>query len=178
MMGSPHRPASTYLRESLQRHHNSTFGGIRVKQFRQRWPNRHVARLRASTAATPNTPGTRRDRRAWKSSALRHAQRTGPSHRRSTARWSDSSYFCEQVPAPRTYGTPQGASASRRGDYLSAQTNRATSHLASTLRGHIGLDLFHPRLVGPGGVEFELEAVHHIRLDVGGVDVELLVPAT
>ncbi|AAS02856.1 hypothetical protein MAP_0539 [Mycobacterium avium subsp. paratuberculosis K-10] len=38
-------------------------------------------------------------------------------------------------------------------------------------------DLGIPVLVGPSGVHLDLEALHHLRLDVGDVDVELLVPA-
>jgi len=45
------------------------------------------------------------------------------------------------------------------------------------LGGHVRLDFFHPRLVRPGRVELELEAVHHIWRHLGGVDVELLIPA-
>ncbi len=49
-----------------------------------------------------------------------------------------------------------------------------------TVGGHLGEvvgDLLLPELVGLGGVDLELEAVGHLGLDVGGVDVELLVPA-
>ena len=38
------------------------------------------------------------------------------------------------------------------------------------------LDDLHPLLVRAGGVELVFEAVHHVRLDIGDVDVELLVP--
>src|ERR1700744_1899003 len=144
--------------------------------IRRRSTSRRAAPHREWTRATPSRPGRRRGSRAPPACGLGHARRTGPSRRRSTAHWSDSSCFCGPAPARRKRGTRRAPSASRRGGCLRATANRAALPRACRVGGHVRLDFFHPRLVGPGRFEFEFEAVHHVWRHIGGIDVELLVP--
>lgn len=139
-----------------------------------------LARRRRSTRPEPSMTGRDCIRRMGPVASQPISPHSGPGPRLSTAHSSGSSCFYEPALALHSAGMPRASWACRRGARPLSQAKPPSSHrvFGGSLRSDIGLDHLHPGLVRTGGVELKLEAVHHIRLNIGDIDVELFVPST
>src|SRR5271169_2835735 len=96
--------------------------------------------------------------------------------------WTRIRHVYRWRPEPARHGcrVRHGASASteltdrRRGAGSLRNLSRLSFRLSLLLQVFLDLDM--PLLVGDGGVDLDLEAVGHVRRDIGDVDVELLIP--
>jgi hypothetical protein len=135
--------------------------------------NHRGERPRQSIRPTPNRPGTHFAPSMRLSPGRLGARGSRRSLRHSTARWFDSSCSFALVRAHRNAGKPPVPSDSRTAGCRSGRSSDGSGHGPS---GEVCFDHFRPFLAWAGGIEFVLEAIHHVRRHLGDVDVKLLIP--
>jgi hypothetical protein len=137
--------------------------------------DRRDAPRRQSSRPTPYTPGTHRVPSMRPHSGGHDAQGTGRMLRRSTAHWSDSSCSFAPVRQRRNVGKPLTPSDSPSADCRFGRPSGRSRHGSPS---EVRFDHFHPLLARAGGIEFMLEAIHHVGCHIGDVDVKLLIPTS